>query len=287
MLCHVGDWICGRLWWCCWCWRADFDSYGQRSWLVIEGDARCCVAILREKVLRIKVLATQRNRRARYGISVSWNILVASFLRRTKPVCLPYSLVVMAVMGLGAMYMMHLLAQDWNRIRPIQGLTNLAGQVGNTLNLQRIPALAGQASSAVTSAFQRGKRDTLTKELGWVHGRQDTGGGGGTKEHRPSSSIDWKGILARDPFECLQSLICQLMSGAEAHAPEAELLMNFLESSLELAPAKIGRAFSRGLALRGNTESCYNEYPFCLYSAKVMLRILRWFSTTNTSPENV
>lgn len=79
MLCHVCDWIRGRLWWCCSCWRADFDSYGQRSWLVIEGDARFCVAVLREKVSRIKVLATQRNGRARYGISVSDNILAASF----------------------------------------------------------------------------------------------------------------------------------------------------------------------------------------------------------------
>lgn len=189
----------------------------------------------------------------------------------------------MAVMGLGAMYMMHLLAQDWNRIRPIQGLTNLAGQVSSTLNLQQIPALAGQASSALTSALQRGKRETLVKELGWVHERPDTGG---SANDRPKSSIDWKNILARDPFDCLQSLICQLMSGAEAHVPEAELLMNFLESSLEMAPAKIGRAFSRGLALRGNSESCYNEYPFCLYSAKVMLRILRWFSKTSSSPEN-
>ncbi|KAH8403238.1 hypothetical protein KR222_008687, partial [Zaprionus bogoriensis] len=190
-------------------------------------------------------------------------------------------LVLMAVMGLSAMYMMHLLAQDWNRIRPIQGITNLAGQASSTFNLQRIPALAGQASSAVTSLLQRGRRDTLAQQLDWVHKRPDTGGG---VTARPVSPIDWKRILARDPFECLQSLICQLMAGAEAHCPEAELLMDFLESSLEMAPVKIGRAFSRGLALRGNSDRCYNEYPFCLYSAKAMLRILRWFSETNTPP---
>lgn len=184
----------------------------------------------------------------------------------------------MAVMGLGAMYMMHLLAQDWTRIRPIQGITNLAGQASSALNLQRLPSLAGAASGAL--GLQRGKRETMRRQLGWLPGKKIEGA------LHPSSDIDWKRILARDPFECLQSLICQLMSGAEANSNEAEMLMNFLESSLELAPAKIGRAFSRGLALRGNSEGCYGEYPFCLYSAKTMLRILRWFSETNHLPED-
>ncbi|XP_034101314.1 uncharacterized protein LOC132783557 [Drosophila nasuta] len=186
-----------------------------------------------------------------------------------------FRVVLFAVMGLGAMYMMHLLAQDWTRIRPIQGITNLAGQASNALNLQnlagqipqlagQIPNLASQASAALN--LQRGKRGTLQRKQHAVPG------------------IDWKRILARDPFECLQSLICQLMSGAEAQSSEAELLMDFLESSLEMAPAKIGRAFSRGLALRGNSERCYDEYPFCLYSAKTMLRILRWFSETKSPP---
>ncbi|EDW77926.2 uncharacterized protein Dwil_GK24745 [Drosophila willistoni] len=181
-----------------------------------------------------------------------------------------FRVILVAVMGLGAMYMMHLLAQDWNRIRPIQGITNLAGQATSQLQgiatqagsgLQSIASLAGRASA---SAFNRGKRSTR-QEL-YARGL------------RPHPTVDWKRILSRDPFECLQSLICQLMSGAEQSSPEAELLMDFLESSVEMAPAKIGRAFSRGLALRGSTESCYNEYPFCLYSAKTMLRILRWFS---------
>jgi len=109
----------------------------------------------------------------------------------------------------------------------------------------------------------RRKRDTLLRQLGWVHGKKNADVG--TAEHH-ASAIDWKRILARDPFECLQSLICQLMSGAEAHSSEAELLMNFLESSLEMAPVKIGRAFSRGLALRGSSDRCFDEYPFCLYS---------------------
>ncbi|GBP06630.1 hypothetical protein EVAR_72547_1 [Eumeta japonica] len=93
-------------------------------------------------------------------------------------------------------------------------------------------------------------------------------------------TIDWKRILSRDPFECLQSLVCQLLSGAEHASEEALLLCDFLEENISVAPAKIGRAFSRGLAYRGRTELCYNEYPFCWYSAKTMLKMLKWFSDT-------
>ncbi|XP_022228620.2 uncharacterized protein LOC111078315 [Drosophila obscura] len=193
-----------------------------------------------------------------------------------------FRFIMLAAMGLGAMYMMHLLAQDWNRIRPIQGITTLAGQVSSGLNLNRLPALAGQASAALTRI--RGRREAPTYHRARGTGTPDSGRG---PYRAPPPAIDWKRILSRDPFECLQSLICQLMSGAEAAAPEAELLMDYLESSLELAPAKIGRAFSRGLALRGSTDRCYNEYPFCLYSAKTMLRILRWFSETGEVPQDM
>ncbi|BFF95186.1 uncharacterized protein DMAD_12644 [Drosophila madeirensis] len=198
-----------------------------------------------------------------------------------------FRLILLAATGLGAMYMMHLLAQDWNRIRPIQGITMLAGQVSSGLNLNRLPALAGQASAALTRI--RGRREAPSyhrqrHEPGWGRGTPDSGRG---PYRAPPPAIDWKRILSRDPFECLQSLICQLMSGAEAAAPEAEILMDYLESSLELAPAKIGRAFSRGLALRGHTDRCYDEYPFCLYSAKTMLRILRWFGEAGEVPQDV
>ncbi|XP_033162337.1 uncharacterized protein LOC117142440 isoform X1 [Drosophila mauritiana] len=196
-------------------------------------------------------------------------------------------IVLLAATGLGAMYMMHLLAQDWVKIRPIRGITQLAGMAAQPI--QQVIAPIQQASGAL-NLFRSRREASLNHELGWVRRTQDSGGGngarggrGGGADHRPPPAVDWKRILSRDPFECLQSLICQLMSGAEAKVPEAELLMDYLESSLELAPAKIGRAFSRGLALRGSTELCYNEYPFCLYSAKTMLRILRWFSESGES----
>ncbi|XP_017134093.1 uncharacterized protein LOC108150445 [Drosophila elegans] len=200
-----------------------------------------------------------------------------------------FRVVLLAATGLGAMYMMHLLAQDWVKIRPIRGITQLAGMA--TQPLQQIIAPIQQASGSL-NLFRSRREASLNQELGWVRRTQDSGGGNerggaargmGTVQRTPTA-IDWKRILSRDPFECLQSLICQLMSGAEAKVPEAELLMDYLESSLEMAPVKIGRAFSRGLALRGSTELCFNEYPFCLYSAKTMLRILRWFSETGEVP---
>uniref|UniRef100_A0A6P4F6S1 Uncharacterized protein LOC108046020 n=1 Tax=Drosophila rhopaloa TaxID=1041015 RepID=A0A6P4F6S1_DRORH len=193
-----------------------------------------------------------------------------------------FRVVLLAATGLGAMYMMHLLAQDWVKIRPIRGITQLAGMA--TQPLQQIIAPIQQASGSL-NLFRSRREASLKNELGWVRRTQDSGGGSGRGGATGRvAAIDWKRILSRDPFECLQSLICQLMSGAEAKVPEAELLMDYLESSLEMAPAKIGRAFSRGLALRGSTELCFNEYPFCLYSAKTMLRILRWFSETGEVP---
>ncbi|XP_017056387.1 uncharacterized protein LOC108098166 [Drosophila ficusphila] len=198
-----------------------------------------------------------------------------------------FRVILLAATGLGAMYMMHLLAQDWVKIRPIRGITQLAGMAVQPI--QQVIAPIQQASGAL-NLFRSRRETNLNHELGWVRRKQDAGGGkgrGGAASglvQRSPPAIDWKRILSRDPFECLQSLICQLMSGAEAKVPEAELLMDYLESSVEMAPVKIGRAFSRGLALRGSTELCFNEYPFCLYSAKTMLRILRWFSETGEVP---
>ncbi|KAH8289011.1 hypothetical protein KR054_011087, partial [Drosophila jambulina] len=194
-----------------------------------------------------------------------------------------HRVILLAATGLGAMYMMHLLAQDWVKIRPIRGITQLAGMAAQPIQMAIAPI---QQASASLNLF-RSRRDTSSSQghdLGWVRRTQDSGGGSRRIQRPPPPAIDWKRILSRDPFECLQSLICQLMSGAEAKVPEAELLMDYLESSIEMAPVKIGRAFSRGLALRGSTELCFNEYPFCLYSAKTMLRILRWFSETGQVP---
>ncbi|XP_065356043.1 uncharacterized protein LOC135950429 [Calliphora vicina] len=173
-------------------------------------------------------------------------------------------LIILMAMGLGAMYMLHLLAQDWNKIRrPIP---------------QAVTRFLTGASANLDSFITRGKRDLSHKNH--PNRRKSLQGNEIKRNNSTAVTIDWKRILARDPFECLQSLVCQLLSGAEKNSHEALLMCDFLEENISVAPAKIGRAFSRGLAYRGRTERCYEEYPFCWYSAKTMLKMLRWFSDT-------
>ncbi|XP_036225471.1 uncharacterized protein [Bactrocera oleae] len=165
-------------------------------------------------------------------------------------------LILLMAMGLGAMYMVHLLAQDYNKIRqPV--------------------AAAARAIVSASNLITRAKRDTYEDNVNVYNLLHPTVV---NVTNTTTLNIDWKIILSRDPFECLQSLICQLMSGADTHSREAKLLMEFLEKTVDLAPVEVRFAFSRGLDLHGSTETCYNVYPFCIYSAKTMLRVLRWFA---------
>ncbi|XP_053960636.1 uncharacterized protein LOC128864900 [Anastrepha ludens] len=170
-----------------------------------------------------------------------------------------FKLILLMAMGLGAMYMMHLLAQDYNKIRqPVAAAARVLASASNTVARSK-----RDNNEAVTKVHKFFNIPEQSISLNIAN--------------TTTLSIDWKRILSRDPFECLQSLICQLMSGAESHSREAKLLTEFLETTVALAPTKIERAFNRGLALRGATDRCYNEYPFCVYSAKTMIRVLTWF----------
>ncbi|XP_037813459.1 uncharacterized protein LOC119604726 [Lucilia sericata] len=176
-----------------------------------------------------------------------------------------FRLMILMAMGLGAMYMLHLLAQDWNKIRrPIP---------------PAVTRLLTGASKNLDNFITRGKRD-LQGQRSQPKRRKTHQGNEIKRINSTAVTIDWKRILSRDPFECLQSLVCQLLSGAEKNSHEALMMCDFLEENISVAPAKIGRAFSRGLAYRGRTERCYEEYPFCWYSAKTMLKMLKWFSDT-------
>uniref|UniRef100_A0A1I8NZG5 Uncharacterized protein n=1 Tax=Stomoxys calcitrans TaxID=35570 RepID=A0A1I8NZG5_STOCA len=175
-----------------------------------------------------------------------------------------FRLMIVMVMGLGAMYMLHLLAQDWDKIR--QPLP------------PRVSRLLTGASASLNNYIVRGKRDLSLGQQRQL--RQMPDQYVAKRTNATENVIDWKRILSRDPFECLQSLVCQLLSGAETNAQESVIICDFLEENISLAPAKIGRAFSLGLAFRGQTERCYDEYPFCWYSAKTMLKMLRWFADT-------
>ncbi|XP_005184174.1 uncharacterized protein LOC101898263 [Musca domestica] len=176
-----------------------------------------------------------------------------------------FRVMILMVMGLGAMYMLHLLAQDWDKIR------------------QPVPAAVSRlltgASRNLDNFIVRGRRD-LSGAGYQRHIRRLPEKGATRKTNSTANVVDWKRILSRDPFECLQSLVCQLLSGAEKNSEEAVLICDFLEENISVAPAKIGRAFSRGLAYRGRTERCYDDYPFCWYSAKTMLKMLKWLADT-------
>ncbi|XP_067626258.1 uncharacterized protein [Eurosta solidaginis] len=176
-------------------------------------------------------------------------------------------LILLMGMGLGALYMMHLLAQDYNKIR-------------------RPVSAAARALVSASNLVPRVKRETpksITKVYMWVS--QPEQSATQSSQNATSLNIDWKRILSRDPFECLQSLICQLASGAETQSHEAKLLLEFVEATVDMAPATIQRAFSKGLVFRGSTDRCYHEYPFCVYSAKTMIRVLRWFAEATIDDE--
>uniref|UniRef100_A0A1B0A3X2 Uncharacterized protein n=1 Tax=Glossina pallidipes TaxID=7398 RepID=A0A1B0A3X2_GLOPL len=174
-----------------------------------------------------------------------------------------FRLMLLMAMGLGAMYMLHLLAQDWNKIR------------------RPLPAAATRlltsASRNLDKYITRGKRDLRANQMPSHRLDEKIIGKNSSSDN---SFIDWKRILSRDPFECLESLICQLVAGAEQSSEDAVMLYDFLEENLSMAPAKVGLAYGRGLALRGSPERCYDAYPFCWYSAKTMLNLLRWLADT-------
>ncbi|XP_037958892.1 uncharacterized protein LOC119688284 [Teleopsis dalmanni] len=177
-------------------------------------------------------------------------------------------LIILMAMGLGALYMLHMLAEDYNKIR------------------QPIAAAraATQALMTASATLARGKRGLPTSD-NQTNLDLTTSTNNLNSSNNVKLNIDWKRILSRDPFHCLLSLICQLVSGAEQDSKDATQILKFLESSLSDVPTKISRAFSCGLVFRGATERCYNEYPFCIYSAKTMLRILKWFLSSSTDPE--
>uniref|UniRef100_A0A1A9WNZ2 Uncharacterized protein n=1 Tax=Glossina brevipalpis TaxID=37001 RepID=A0A1A9WNZ2_9MUSC len=175
-----------------------------------------------------------------------------------------FRLMLLMAMGLGGMYMLHLLAQDWNKIRrPLP---------------REVTRFLTAASRNVDKYITRAKRDLRSNSIYSLR-LNDTII---VKNSSPNNNslIDWKRILSRDPFECLESLICQLISGAESSSLDAVVLRDFLKERILIAPPKIGLAYGRGLALHGLPERCYDSYPFCWYSAKTMLNILRWLADT-------
>lgn len=97
-------------------------------------------------------------------------------------------LLLLLVVGLGALYTIHLLAMDFMKL-----------------------------SAGATALF--GKRDVDSASLRANITKQ---------EIEFERKIDWNKILSRDPFNCALSLICQLSAGAEKNNEEANRIYGFI-----------------------------------------------------------
>lgn len=150
----------------------------------------------------------------------------------------------MAAMGLGGLYMVHLLAQDYNKIRKtIQPITKVLLGKRDLSNLNRTKLEDKQAARI---------------------------------------KVDWNNILKNDPFKCLESLVCQVVAGSESTNPDAQDIQALVEDNIsnEKLPSKIIAAYNHGLKYKKNPEKCFIVYKFCIYSARTMLNLLKWCSPT-------
>lgn len=87
----------------------------------------------------------------------------------------------------------------------------------------------------------------------------------------------WDQILEYDPLKCVESLVCQVSAGAEQNNTEARNILSVVGFTYHFVPEKIKHAYDLGRRLQNNTDKCFKEYPFCMYSAGFMLRLLDWF----------
>lgn len=97
-------------------------------------------------------------------------------------------LLLLVIVGLGALYTIHLLAMDFMKL-----------------------------SAGATALF--GKRDVdSANRLANIT----------EQEIEFERKIDWNKILSRDPFNCALSLICQLSAGAQKDNEEANRIYEFI-----------------------------------------------------------
>lgn len=100
--------------------------------------------------------------------------------------------VLMMVFCLGTLWMLHLLARDYQRIRkPAQTAARLLGYFG------------------------RKKRDVSALEEGALAENPDD---------NMTHSVNWDFIMKFDPLECAQSMICQLATDEDQYDEESEAI---------------------------------------------------------------
>lgn len=93
------------------------------------------------------------------------------------------------LLGLGTLWVLHLLAQDFNKIRkPVQAATKLLRFLG------------------------RRKRDI--RDLSSLESEED--------DQNLTHTVNWDFLMKFDPLECAQSLICQLATDEDTYLEESE-----------------------------------------------------------------
>uniref|UniRef100_A0A336M0T1 CSON009836 protein n=1 Tax=Culicoides sonorensis TaxID=179676 RepID=A0A336M0T1_CULSO len=166
-------------------------------------------------------------------------------------------LLILAALGLGSLYVIHLLAQDYQKIRkPIQAAKAL-------LNI--------------------GKRDLSAQLLEME--KENVSTTESTTTESQEATIDWAKIIKYDTLSCALSLICQLSASDDLKKDtEGGILYTFVSSNINNTdvPSKISKAFHLGEKYNKNHQydfkKCYTEYPLCPYSAKTMLSILQYYT---------
>ncbi|XP_055710909.1 uncharacterized protein LOC129806380 [Phlebotomus papatasi] len=150
-----------------------------------------------------------------------------------------HKLILLGILLLGSLYCLHLLAQDYQKIRrPVQ-------------------MAAKAAAKSLGLDFLTGRKRRSVEE----------------SEHGQPPGIQWDTVLRHDPLLCSVSLVCQLAAGA-AEIPDFYEIRNFILSNAnDSAPEKVKKA--RNLGRNANSvKECFQKFNFCKLSAKTMLRII-------------
>lgn len=112
-------------------------------------------------------------------------------------------------MGLGALYVLHLLAQDYMKIQ------KPAAKLAKFL-------LSKRDLDAVNQVFK------LENNNSFVHNNNIVKHYSFEMKMK-EFNIDWNRILKNDPLKCAQSLICQIVAGAEQDNKDVFPIIHLLE----------------------------------------------------------
>ncbi|KAF2893702.1 hypothetical protein ILUMI_12475 [Ignelater luminosus] len=162
--------------------------------------------------------------------------------------------VILAAMGLAGLWMLHTLAQDFNKI------------YNNVQQHQQHPA-------SDISKFLAKRSISNSSSYSLTHLNE-------TSEH---SQIDWERILTRDPVGCARSFVCQLAAtNPKDILSEESIILYLIQSSSQKetwASKQLRKALKYGQQATTPVQ-CRNRYRYCPYSSRTMISLLRFFGET-------